>query len=430
MIRKIAPLTLIFLCTAVAWMVLGAGIFDRTARSGTALKERVQSTWGTPQEQITPRAYALRAAIAALPGVAASPFRGEEPSPARPAASSASASMSVATPAAPPAVGALPGGSSLPLESSRIRVSVDLDPRQKGLLWYSTYGVSFDGTYRFRNPGDGDRVRFCVPLPSASATYDDFLLTVDGNVRPLEFEKGTVLADSSVPPGGTATLRLAYKSRGLAAWRYSFGTDPAPVRDFGLALDTNFRSIDFPDDSLSPSEEHPTARGWRLGWSYRNLVSGNAIAVTMPENVQPGPVAGRISYFAPVSLFFFFFVLFLITTVRRIDLHPMNYFLLAAAFFSFHLLLAYLVDHVSIHAAFVISSMVSMVLVVSYLRLVVGMRFAALEAGLTQLIYLVLLSYAFFFPGYTGLTVTVGAVLTLFAVMQLTGRIRWAEKFA
>jgi hypothetical protein len=43
---------------------------------------------------------------------------------------------------------------------------------------------------------------------------------------------------------------------------------------------------------------------------------------------------------------------------------------------------------------------------------------------------LVLFSYAFFFKGYTGLAVTIGAIITLFVVMQMTGRIRWAEKFA
>ncbi len=150
----------------------------------------------------------------------------------------------------------------------------------------------------------------------------------------------------------------------------------------------------------------------------------------MPQKLQPGPLAGRISYFAPVSLFFFFFLVFILTTLRGIDLHPMNYFFLACAFFAFHLLLAYLADHISIHAAFAICSAMSIFLVVSYLRLVVSLRFAAVEATLTQFIYLVLFSYAFFFEGLTGLTVTIGAILTLFVVMQMTGRIRWEEKFA
>jgi len=119
-----------------------------------------------------------------------------------------------------------------------------------------------------------------------------------------------------------------------------------------------------------------------------------------------------------------------LTTLRGIDLHPMNYFFLAAAFFAFHLLLAYSVDHISIHAAMAICSITSVFLVVSYLRLVAGIRFAALEAGVAQLIYLVLFSYAFFWKGFTGLAVTVISIITLFIVMQATGRIRWADKFA
>ena len=76
-----------------------------------------------------------------------------------------------------------------------------------------------------------------------------------------------------------------------------------------------------------------------------------------------------------------------------------------------------------------ISSVVSVALVVSYLRLVVGLRFAALEAGTAQLIYLVLFSYAFFWKGFTGLAITIIAIITLFVVMQATGRIRWSERF-
>jgi hypothetical protein len=78
----------------------------------------------------------------------------------------------------------------------------------------------------------------------------------------------------------------------------------------------------------------------------------------------------------------------------------------------------------------ILSSLVSVSLVVSYLRLVVGMRFAALEAGTAQTIYLVLFSYAFFWKGFTGLAITIIAIVTLFVVMQVTGRIRWSGRFA
>jgi inner membrane protein involved in colicin E2 resistance len=238
-------------------------------------------------------------------------------------------------------------------------------------------------------------------------------------------------------------LKVGYKSQGLNDWRYNFGgnktrsedgqpaaADVAQVRDFSMKMTTNFKDIDFPDNTLSPTQKVETSNGWNLDWNYKNLVSGYQIAMTMPEKLQPGPLAGRISFFAPVSLFFFFFLMLIITTMRGIELHPMNYFFLAASFFAFHLLLAYLVDHVSIHLAFAICSAVSIFLLVTYLRLVVGTRFATREAALAQFIYLVAFSYAFFLKGFTGLAVTIGSITTLFVVMQVTGKIRWSEKFA
>jgi inner membrane protein involved in colicin E2 resistance len=173
-----------------------------------------------------------------------------------------------------------------------------------------------------------------------------------------------------------------------------------------------------------------TDRGWRLTWQYSNLISGIQIGMDMPRKLNPGPFASRVSFFAPVSLFLFLFIMFIITTVRNIRVHPMNYFFISAAFFSFHLLLAYLVDHINIYLAFAICSAVSIFLVISYMRLVVGTRFALLETGLSQFVYLVVFSYVFFLEGYTGLAITIGCILTLFIVMQFTGRIDWEAQFA
>ena len=107
----------------------------------------------------------------------------------------------------------------------------------------------------------------------------------------------------------------------------------------------------------------------------------------------------------------------------------MHYWFIAAAFFAFHLLLAYLVDHVSVHLAFAASAAVSVGLVVSYLRVVTGMRHALLGAGTAQAIFLVLFSYAFFFEGFTGLAITLGAIVTLFVMMQMTARVSWDDVF-
>src|SRR4030095_2510508 len=97
--------------------------------------------------------------------------------------------------------------------------------------------------------------------------------------------------------------------------------------------------------------------------------------------------------------------------------------------FAFHLLLAYLVDHVTVHVAFATAAAVSLLLVVSYLRVVTGMRHALLAAGSAQLVFLVLFSYAFFVEGFTGLAITVGAIVTLFVLMQMTAHVSWDDTF-
>lgn len=406
MVKRIIAIVAIFLFAAAAWAILGATIFSRTYSSDGALKDRVVTLWGAPHKQMPPAASFQKLNTKKVESTENGNkiVRTEE--------------ENVTT--------------ELPLESSRVDVGLGLEHRQKGLLWYSTYKVAFAGVYTFRNTSDKEeRVTFKLIFPTAQAIYDDLVFTVDDAPVALASEQKATSGEAVVGPGKTATLRVGYRSQGLDQWRYGFGGgEVAQVHDFVLRMTTDFEGVDFPEGTLSPTEKAETAGGWELVWGYKNLVSGYSIGMVMPEKLQPGPLAGRISFFAPVSLFFFFFLMFIITTMRGIELHPVNYFFLAAAFFSFHLLLAYLVDHVSIHVAFVICSAVSIFLVVSYLRLVVGTRFATGEAAFAQFIYLVMFSYAFFFKGLTGLAITVGSIITLFVVMQLTGRVRWAEKFA
>ena len=403
--KRLAAIIFIFLCTTIAWVILGSTIFARTYSFGSELKDKVASTWGTRQEQKPASAYYL-----------VNSTREEE------VQENGTRVRKMVN---------YWRNEMLPLEASNVSVDLKLEHRQKGLLWYSTYGVDFAGEYKFtNNSGEAKVVYFKLPYPADQAIYEDLQFSLDG--KPIAVNNVNEAAEgrAEVAAGQTVTLSTHYKSRGLDSWHYKLGENVSQVRDFALTMTTDFKEIDFPEQSLSPTAKSETASGWKIEWRHKNLVSGYDIGMTMPEKLQPGPLAGQISYFAPVSLLFFFFLMFIITTLRGIELHPMNYFFLAAAFFAFHLLLAYLVDHISIHLAFVVSSIVSIFLVVSYLRLVVGMRFAAVEAGGAQLIYLVLFSYAFFFKGYTGLAVTIGAIITLFVVMQLTGRIRWAEKFA
>jgi inner membrane protein involved in colicin E2 resistance len=404
MSRQIAAIVIIFIGAAVGWSILGTTIFTRTYSFDESLKGRVVSIWGAPHVQKPPTATTTKeiAKKVEVSENGKTVLRTEKDYVVK----------------------------ALDLEGSKIAVALDLEHRQKGLLWYSTYRVAFAGDFLLKNTTDEEAVDLVVGLPTPQASYDEVTIAVDGQAVPFANEKSSLRAATRIARGQTAVVTVKYRSQGLDSWRYHFGGEVAQVRNFQLKMATNFKDIDFPDNTLAPAVKTETENGWELTWESKNLLSGFQIGMILPEKLQPGPLAGRISYFAPVSLLFFFFLMFIITTIRRIELHPMNYFFLACAFFAFHLLLAYLVDHISIHVAFVICSVVSLGLVISYLRLVVGLRFAAVEAGLAQLTYLVLFSYAFFFKGFSGLAVTIGSIITLFIVMQLTARIRWSENFA
>jgi len=404
-ILRIFSLSAIFFATTIAWMILGATISSRTRSTGERLSGRVQSVWGAPQLQLAPACTVERSRQVT------------EDITEKGATRQVTKTLKLED--------------AVTLDQSRVAVALNLEHRKKGLLWYSTYTVGFKGDYICRNPDPERRPLYIrIQLPAEQAIYDGLAVSINGQPQPLNMAGNKIALAIGAASNEPVRLTVQYKSQGIESWHYSFGEKVNEVKDFQLKLSTNFRDIDFPDNTLAPGIKRQTAQGWDLEWDYQSLLSGYQIAMAMPEKLQPGPLAAEISYFAPVSLFFFFFLLFLITTLRQIELHPMNYFFLAAAFFAFHLLLAYLVDHIDIHVAFIVSSLVSIALVASYLRLVTGPRFAFREAALGQFIYLVLFSYAFFFRGFTGLAITIGAIVTLFAAMQATGRIRWSEAFA
>jgi hypothetical protein len=383
-VSRLLAIIFIFVCVTMAWAILGTSVFVRTESPtlNEALDSRVQELWGTQHIQKSPAAV----------------------------------------------FDAGDGEETAILDSSEIDVNFHIDHRRRGLKWYSTYVVDFDGMYTFHNPLDKPvtaTVTYVVPagditLENPVFRVQDVEATPSGTGEPIRFVV-------HLAPGEEADIRIAHTSRGMDTWRYSFADSLTTVKDFSLTMTTDFTEYDFPERTLSPTEGSGTRE---LEWVFTGLVTSDDIGLSMPHKLNPGPLVGRMSYFAPVSLLFFFTVLVVLGAVRDdTSLHPMHYFFLGASFFSFHLLFAYLVDHVIPEIGFVIAAAVSMVLVVGYLWRVVGARFALREAGISQFLFLVLFSYAFFFEGYTGLVVTIGAILTLAALMQITAKVDWAEVF-
>lgn len=409
--RQLAAIIFIFLGASLAWSALGSSLVARTGEFDQRLEHEVQLLWGAPQRQVAPNAWITR------PGLDTEVVDTREQD-----------GRVVRKEVSKPVLRSVP----VALESTRATVDLDLEHRQKGLLWYATYTVTFKATYRFVNP-DGEPREFHVrfPLPAENALFDDFVFAIDGRAAtPASDVSKEMTTFVNAAPGAPVTLDVQYRSRGLGTWTYAFApAGVAQVRDFNLTLQTNFSDIDFPAGAVSPNEKISTPDGWGLTWTFANLISGQSIGMELPEKLNPGPFAARVTFFAPVSLLFFLTVMVMVGATYGPSLHPMHYWFIAAAFFAFHLLLAYLVDHIPVHVAFATAAAVSLALVISYLRVVTGMRRALKWAASAQAVFLVLFSYAFFFEGFTGLAITIGAILTLFVLMQMTAQVSWDEVF-
>jgi inner membrane protein involved in colicin E2 resistance len=407
-VRRLVAIVVIFLGASLAWATLGSSLLARAGEFDERLEQEVEALWGRPHRQAGPVAQMLRpenqTEIVETTRAGASPVREE---------------------VTRLVVREIP----LPLQGTRAQVDIDLEQRQRGLLWYPTYTVAFDADYEFSNPDTETRtLRIRFPLPAEDALLDDFVFSLDGRqLTPSDASK-EIVGETQAAAGATVTLHVSYRSRGMRRWTYAFAPSGAmQVRQFELAMRTNFPDVDFPAGTVSPDTLARRADGADLVWRFENLISGQGIGIEMPERINPGPFAARVTFFAPVSLLFFLTVMVIAGATSGPALHPMHYWFISAAFFAFHLLLAYLVDHINLHLAFAIAALTSVTLVVTYVRAVAGATRLVLTTGAAQIVFLVLFSYAFFLEGFTGLTITIGAIVTLFVLMQATARVAWDE---
>ncbi|HOX06277.1 MAG TPA: inner membrane CreD family protein [Planctomycetota bacterium] len=315
--------------------------------------------------------------------------------------------------------------------ANRVKVELGLEHRRRGLNWYPTYNCDFSGEYTLFNHEEvAQKVRMHFKFPALDGTYDHFSFRLDGKVVTLPVDPSQGISEIiEVAPGQKRVVAVRYRTRGLGEWRYKPAGAGRQVQDLDLSVTTNFAAVDFPDGALSPMKKESAGEGMILTWQAGDLITNQDIGVIMPDKLNPGPLSARITFFAPVCLLFFFLVVGTIGILRGIGIHPMHYLFVAGGFFAFHLLFAYLVDHVPVHGSFAIAAVATVLLVTGYLAAALGRGFPWKLAAAGQFFYLILFSYSFFLKGMTGLTVTVGAVLTLGILMWVTARIDWFAFF-
>ncbi|MHC4886808.1 MAG: inner membrane CreD family protein [Planctomycetota bacterium] len=387
-VKRVLAIVVIYVIACMGWMILGTTTATRSDQVTSRLGTAVADLWGTPLVQQAP-------------------------------------SVSVTVPGSQRRRPIMP-------TQNEVTVQLELDYRQKGLIWYPTYVVHFQGAYTITNTESvAQKVRFHFDFPSGSATYDAFQFLQDGEALdvPVNTKEGVgVLIELS--PGQSQTFTLGYRTRGLESWRYRIDPEVGRVKNLALTVTTDFAAIDYPEGSYSPTTPAKLHEGGAtVTWQASDLITRQDMGILIPERLNPGPVASRITYFGPVCLIFFFVLVATIHVVKKIEIHPMHYLFVAAGFGAFHVLLAYLVDHLNIHVSFLLCALVSVGLVTSYLSATFKGRFPWRVAVAGQCFFLILFSYSFFLEGMTGLVVAVGSVVTLAVLMRLTADTDWSGVF-
>ncbi len=383
-LTHLTTIAVIFVCTTIAWWLLGGVITQRTAHVGYQTGDDVSGRWGPPLLQKHPAARFT----------------------------SSSGSRVVLQPS-----------------KSDVKVQLSYQPVKMGLLWQRTYGVKFEGAYTFTNTtAITQTLSIDFDLPAGNTLLDKIRFSLGEGASARRSvsapQEGVITDDVQLAPGESIPINVSYECRGMDYWRYAFA-DASRIREFTLSMNTNFTDVNFPISS--PTDRMPTEKGMELIWKYEDAISAPGIGMEMPRELNAGPVAAQISFYAPLSLLLFFVVIIITATSRGVSLHPVNYFFLAAGFFAFPLLFSYMLDVVPVHLSFVIAAGASLLLVCGYLRAAAG-SFLFRVGVVAQTAYMVLFSYSFFFKGLTGLTLTVGGIVTLGVLMALTAKVDWSQK--
>src|SRR5260370_6771043 len=197
MLKRIVAIIAIFVCTAIAWAILVSIIFYRTYNAESGLCGRVASTWGAPQGQAPP--------VIAREWQEEKTVEVEEKGKKTARTEKQTHSEAVK------------------IDASRVAANLRIDYRQKGLLWFSTYKVDFDGAYTFQNPtAREEEFVMQLPFPAQQAVYDNVQLLLDDKPLAVTFSGSQAVAPAPPAAGAKGVLHAPPRAQGLASCLFTF----------------------------------------------------------------------------------------------------------------------------------------------------------------------------------------------------------------
>ena len=323
----------------------------------------------------------------------------------------------------------------LKIIDNHIKANLKENLRKKGLLTYNGYDLSFTASYVITNPLlENKKVYFDFPIPERSGNLTDFTIKENAEL----YKKDQDVSDGinwskELNPRDKITLEVKYKARGTSSFYYSIGNKKTEHTSFNMDIITNFKDIDFPNNTMSPSETIPVESGlgneYTISYKFNNLITTQDIGIIIPEKTNDGSIIGRILLFSPLALFFFLIVFLISERALRLELHTIHYLLILSGFGIFYILLLYLVDYAGFIASFAASLALSIVVLSAYVWLVKKVGYLVLYTLFACFMFQGFFSIGFYFTPHTGLIITIAVILTVIGIMLASSKIDWKGKF-
>jgi hypothetical protein len=313
------------------------------------------------------------------------------------------------------------------LHASNIAVTLKVDYRKKGLVYYTGYHAEFTGKYTIKNPEkENIYLSFIFPYPTkqGEGLLQNFKLLVNGkeDLDDTEYQPDLALWTGLLGPSDALNITVQYEGRGLKEFAYGF--EPAKqINNLSMTLDVQgAKNLDYAASTMPPTEpSQETPQGKILKWKLDKALTELNIGVILPDKLNIEKQLFVMTSRAPA-----FFLLFLISLIAilRLTGESLNFIQIAVtsiAYFLFYPLFAYLVIYLGLIFAFIISFTSIGLLILNYIRILHGLKIA-LAVVTAYLFYLGLTSLSALLPTYTGLILTLEGVVLMGIIMQVLSR--------
>ncbi|PKL17145.1 MAG: hypothetical protein CVV49_12480 [Spirochaetae bacterium HGW-Spirochaetae-5] len=317
------------------------------------------------------------------------------------------------------------------IAEQKVSVKIKSNIRQKGLLKYPGFNMSFNARYILKNLRSGsERLTFSFPLPDGAGNITDIKVKLQNSDynQDSDFSDG-VQWEGVLSKNETVAIEVSYNAQGTGTFDYAMGTEKAEIRNLDVEIITDFIDSIIPNGAMVPTSSAGDDKEMKYLWKASNLVTGQNISLKFKISGNYGEIVSRLFYYSPIALFLFVGFLLVFCTSKEINLHPMHYLFLITGFFIFYLLGSYLVSYMNIMLAIFISLAVSTGIILYYCSLIGKgkdvIRISFFGAFLFQWIF----SVAFFVPEHTGFLITIASIAAFVFLMRTTASIDWENKW-